>query len=226
MDPSTVLPSPSVPAAVWTIVVAGGTGQRFGAAKQFAALGDRRVIDWAVGAARAVSDGVVVVVPPGTPLGSSEVAGGPTRSASVRRGLAAVPASAEIIVVHDGARPFASSALFRDVIDAVAAGADGAIPGLPVTDTVKRVGPDGAVMDTLDRAGLVTVQTPQAFAAAVLRGAHGVDTEATDDAALVEAAGGRVVVVPGEVDNRKLTVPADLDWAREQVSAGEVVACR
>jgi 2-C-methyl-D-erythritol 4-phosphate cytidylyltransferase len=169
---------------------------------------------------------VVLVVPPGTLPGADAVEGGPTRSASVRRGLAAVPASADIVVVHDGARPFASPALFQAVVDAVADGADGAVPALPVTDTIKRVAPGGVVQETLDRAGLVTVQTPQAFAAVVLRAAHAAGAEATDDAALVEAAGGRVVAVPGEAANRKLTVPADLTWAEQQVAAGEVAACR
>jgi 2-C-methyl-D-erythritol 4-phosphate cytidylyltransferase len=214
-----------VPAAVWTIVVAAGTGERFGSAKQFEALGDRRVVDWAVAAAREVSDGVVVVVPPGTRAGPGEVGGGSTRSASVRSGLDAVPASADIVVVHDGARPFASAELFRRVVDAVAAGAHGAVPGLPVTDTVKRAGADHVVCETLDRTGLVAVQTPQAFAAAALRAAHADEPQATDDAALVEATGGRVVVVPGEPGNRKLTVPADLEWARRLAAAGEVVAC-
>jgi 2-C-methyl-D-erythritol 4-phosphate cytidylyltransferase len=214
-----------VPAAVWTIVVAAGTGERFGAAKQFEALGDRRVVDWAAAAAHEISDGVVVVVPPGSQLRPGEVEGGATRSASVRCGLDAVPTAAEIIVVHDGARPFASPELFRRVVDAVTAGADGAVPGLPVTDTVKRAAADGVVQETLDRTGLVAVQTPQAFAAAALRAAHAAASQATDDAALVEAAGGRVVVVPGEPGNRKLTVPADLEWARRQAATGEVVAC-
>jgi 2-C-methyl-D-erythritol 4-phosphate cytidylyltransferase len=210
---------------VWTIVVAAGTGQRFGGPKQFEPLGDRRVLDWAVATARSVSDGVVVVVPPGQADTPGEVEGGETRSASVRRGLGAVPPEAEVVVVHDGARPFASPALFRRVIAAVTAGADGAIPGLAVTDTVKEVDAAGVVVATPERAGLVAVQTPQAFAARVLRAAHATATEATDDAAVVEAGGGRVVVVPGEVDNRKLTVADDLDWARERVAAGEVIAC-
>jgi 2-C-methyl-D-erythritol 4-phosphate cytidylyltransferase len=138
------------------------------------------------------------------------VVGGDTRSASVRRGLAAVPAAAEVIVVHDAARPYAEPALFRAVVAAVRAGADGAVPGIPVVDTVKQVAPDGTVLATLDRSRLVTVQTPQAFRADVLRAAHAAGGEATDDAALVEGAGGRVVVVPGSPDNRKITVATDL----------------
>ena len=146
--------------------------------------------------------------------------GGATRSESVRRGLAVVPAEAEIVVVHDAARPFATAELYAAVIAAVRDGADGAVPGLPVTDTIKIVDDAMTVMTTPDRSTLVAVQTPQAFAARALRAAHTGAAEGTDDAALVEACGGRVVVVPGEPDNRKLTVPEDLAWARRRVEAG------
>jgi 2-C-methyl-D-erythritol 4-phosphate cytidylyltransferase len=151
------------------------------------------------------------------PPGSDGITGGATRSESVRRGLDAVPAEADIIVIHDAARPLASAALFDAVIAAVRDGADGAIPGVAVTDTVKRV--DGSrVVETLDRATLVAVQTPQAFKAAALRDAHAAGGEATDDAALVEAAGGTVVVVPGEARNIKITTPADLRVAEALLS--------
>ncbi len=207
---------------VWTVVVAGGTGARFGGAKQFELLDDRRVIDHAVAAARAAGHDVVVVVPADMVAAERErfavvVAGGATRSASVRAGLAAVPAGAQVICVHDAARPFATAGLFAAVVAAVRAGADGAVPGVPVTDTIKVVGDDGAVTATPLRASLVAVQTPQAFGADVLRRAHGADGEGTDDAALVEAGGGRVVVVPGEGGNRKITHPEDLAWARAQL---------
>jgi len=129
-----------------------------------------------------------------------------------------VPAEADVIVVHDGARPFASVALFRAVIGAVREGADAAVPGIPVSDTVKVVDDAMVVVETLDRSRLVAVQTPQAFRAAALRAAHAGEAEGTDDASLVERAGGRVVVVPGEPDNRKITVVEDLDWARERVA--------
>jgi 2-C-methyl-D-erythritol 4-phosphate cytidylyltransferase len=205
---------------VWAIVVAAGVGQRFGGPKQFEPLGPGTVLDRSLAVARQVADGVVVVVPPGRIPGQGEVRGGATRSDSVRCGLAAVPGDADVIVVHDGARPFASTRLYEAVIDAVRGGADGAVPGLPVTDTIKVVNDDGAVVATPDRAHLVAVQTPQAFAAARLRAAHEGAPQGTDDAGLVEAAGGRVVVVAGETDNRKLTVPEDLDWARARV-AGE-----
>jgi 2-C-methyl-D-erythritol 4-phosphate cytidylyltransferase len=210
---------------VWTIVVAAGSGSRFGRAKQYERLGDRRVLDWAIAAAQAVSEGVVLVVPPDT-AGRREagvdavVPGGATRSESVRAGLAAVPGEADIVLVHDAARPLASTHLFEAVVAAVRDGkADCAIPGVAVANTVKRV-KGTKVVATVDRADLVEVQTPQAFAAAALRAAHADSPDATDDAALVEAAGGRVVVVPGEPANLKLTHPHDLTVARALLDEG------
>jgi 2-C-methyl-D-erythritol 4-phosphate cytidylyltransferase len=204
-------------AQVWSVVVAGGSGQRFGTLKQFALLAERPVVAWAVEACRSSSFGVVLVVPPGVGMtedhgADAVVEGGTTRTASVSRGLAAVPGSAEVIVVHDAARPLASEALFRHVIAVVTSGdAGGAIPGLPVSDTIKVVDDTQTVTATLDRAALVAVQTPQAFAADLLRAAHAAGAEGTDDAALVEAIGGTVRVVPGDPRNLKITTPADLD---------------
>ncbi|HEV3351823.1 MAG TPA: 2-C-methyl-D-erythritol 4-phosphate cytidylyltransferase [Acidimicrobiales bacterium] len=204
--------------SVWAVVVAAGAGVRFGTLKQYEQLGDRRVLDWALERTRAVADGIVLVVPPER-AGESEpgvdavVSGAETRAGSVRAGLAAVPHEAEVVVVHDAARPLASAGLFERVVAAVRAGADGAVPGVPVADTVKVVD-DGVVTETLDRTRLVAVQTPQAFAAGALRRAHEGDGEGTDDAALVEAAGGRVVVVPGEDANAKITTQHDLLVAR------------
>jgi 2-C-methyl-D-erythritol 4-phosphate cytidylyltransferase len=204
---------------VWTIVVGGGSGRRFGGEKQFERIGDRRVIDLACDAATAVSEGVVVVVPPDVAVREHAVAGGESRSESVRAGLHAVPSAATIICVHDAARPFATAELFRSVIGAVEAGADGAVPGIPVTDTIKVVDGAGAVAHTPARHSLVAVQTPQAFRAEVLRAAHvGLD-DGTDDASLVERRGGRVVVVAGEPDNRKITHRDDLEWARRHRAA-------
>ena len=199
---------------VWAIVVAAGSGTRFGGPKQFAELKGRRVVDLALVASRSVADGVVLVVPADhvddeAPAADVVVAGGATRSASVRAGLAAVPAGADVVVVHDAARPFAASPLFEAVVARVRAGADGAVPGVAIADTVKRVA-EGRVVATLDRAELVAVQTPQAFAADALRRAHAGAGEATDDAALVEAIGGRVVVVPGDPANTKITLRTDL----------------
>lgn len=202
---------------VWTIVVAGGSGQRFGGLKQYETVGSQRVLDWSVAAARAAGEGVVIVVPAADAAREGGVAGGASRSESVRNGLAHVPAEATIVCVHDGARPFAGADVFARVVDAVAQGADGAIPGVPVTDTIKQIAADGLVVHTPPRAELMAVQTPQAFRASVLRAAHASGAEATDDAALVEAAGGRVVVVAGDVVNRKITDPDDLRWARERV---------
>ncbi len=198
---------------VWTIVVAAGSGARFGAAKQFAEVNGRRAVDRAVELAGEVSDGVVVALPPDIPWAGPPVAalvqGGASRSASVRAGLEALPADAEVIVVHDAARPLARRELFDLVIEAVAGGADGAVPGLRITDTVKRV-ENHHVADTVDRHELIVVQTPQAFRADRLRAAHDGEPDETDDAALVEAAGGTVVVVEGDPTNIKLTRATDL----------------
>jgi 2-C-methyl-D-erythritol 4-phosphate cytidylyltransferase len=210
----------------WTIVVAAGSGARFGGAKQFLTLGDERLVDIAVRTASRASDAVVVVLPAGTewdgPSVAAAVAGGATRADSVRAGLAAVAERADIVVVHDAARPLATDALFAAVIDAVRDGADGAVPGLPVADTIKRV--DGArVVETAPRDDLVAVQTPQAFRAGSLRAAHRDGADGTDDAALVERDGGKVVVVPGDPANLKVTAPDDLELvavlqARRRVS--------
>lgn len=204
------------------MVVAAGNGARFGRAKQYERLGGRRVLDWSLEAARAACDGVIVVVAPALALEPEPgadlvVAGGASRSASVRCGLAAVPADADLVVVHDAARPLATVEMFSAVLGAVGAGADGAVCAVRVADTVKRV--EGArVVATLDRAELWAVQTPQAFAAGVLRKAHAPAAEASDDAALVEAAGGTVVVVEGDSRNLKLTTPVDLVVAEAVVA--------
>lgn len=199
---------------VWVVVVAAGRATRFGALKQFEQLGGRTVVEWSLDAARSVADGIVLVLPPGqtaAPAAAVDVMveGGATRSGSVRAGLAAVPSTADVVVVHDAARPLATAAQFDATVAAVRAGADAAVCAVPIGDTVKRVS-GGTVVETLERAGLWAVQTPQAFRADVLRRAHAAAGEATDDAALVEAAGGRVVVVAGDARNLKLTHAGDL----------------
>lgn len=204
------------------MVVAAGSSDRFGRPKQYEQMGGRRVLDWSLDAARVACDGVVLVVAPHMaavpePAADFVVAGGATRSASVRCGLAAVPTGIEMVVVHDAARPLATVDLFSAVIEAVRAGADGAVCAVPVADTVKRVEGE-RVVETLQRAGLWAVQTPQAFAAVVLRRAHAGAAEATDDAALVEALGGTVVVVDGDSRNLKLTGPVDLVVAEALVA--------
>ena len=189
---------------VWAIVVGAGAGNRFGGAKQFAPLLGRRVLEWSRDAAADACDGVVLVLPADR-LEDGAVAGGATRSQSVRAGLAAVPDDADIVVVHDAARPLAEKPLFQRVISAIEAGADAAVPVVPVTDTVRTVGGT-----TIDRSKLVIVQTPQAFNAAALRAAHQRRPEGTDDAGLVEQAGGTVVEVEGDPCNLKITHPSDL----------------
>lgn len=207
---------------VWSIVVGAGSGARFGGLKQYEVIGGQRVIDRSVATASERSDGVVIVVPASDAGREGGVAGGASRAESVRNGLDHVPAEAEIICVHDAARPFASVELFNRVVEAVRAGADAAIPAIPVTDTIKILAADGSrrVQSTPDRSTLVAVQTPQAFRASALRDAHANAVgavHATDDAMLVEQAGGVVVVVPGEALNRKITTPEDLEWARREV---------
>jgi 2-C-methyl-D-erythritol 4-phosphate cytidylyltransferase len=197
---------------VWVVVVAAGSGSRFGGAKQFAPLAGRRVLDWSVAAARSVADGVVLVLPAGAvgdgagePAVDVVVAGAETRSGSVRAGLAAVPADADVVLVHDAARPVASHGLFRSVVDAVIAGADAVVPVVGVVDTI--TDPHGV---PVDRDHLRAVQTPQGFQAEILRRVHATAPEATDDASLVAASGGRLRPVQGERWNLKITEADDL----------------
>lgn len=207
----------------WAVVVAAGLGARFGAPKQFADLAGRPVLEWSLLTAAEVCAGVVVVVPAGRAgdrfPADAVVTGGATRSASVRAGLDAVPARAGVIAVHDAARPLAPPELWEKVIGSVRGGADAAIPAAPVADTVKEVGEDGRLV-TLDRSRLVAVQTPQAFRAEVIKAVHRDGAEATDDAALVERAGGRVELIGWSGPNLKITGPLDL------VVAAAVMAAR
>jgi len=201
--------------------VGGGSGQRFGRPKQYELLGDERIIDRSRRVADTVSDGVVVVVPAEDAERERGVAGGATRSASVRAGLDGVPDTCDVVCIHDAARPLASPDLFRTVIAAIVDGVDGAVPGVPLPDTIKIVDDSGVVQETPERTSLVAVQTPQAFRAAALRAAHATGADGTDDASLVEANGGTVVVVTGEPDNRKITHPDDLAWARSVIMAAD-----
>jgi len=176
------------------------------------------MVDWSVATAKAATDGVVLVLSADDPhLSAGDgrgadvvVEGGETRSASVRAGLEALPEYAEIVVIHDGARPLAPVSLFKEVVEAVRAGAGAAVPALDLADTVKRVRGD-VVLSTVEREELKVVQTPQAFRAQVIRGAHLSGVHATDDAGLVEQMGVVVHVVPGDRRNLKVTTPADLE---------------
>jgi 2-C-methyl-D-erythritol 4-phosphate cytidylyltransferase len=211
----------------WAVLVAAGRGERLGEdrPKAFVRLGELPLLaeplrrldesEWV--------DAVVVVAPPeweepaillAEEIGASKVSacvtGGETRSDSVRAGVAEVPDDAAVILVHDAARPILPDEVIGRVIQALGDGYDGAVPGLPVADTVKRVqGRD--VVETLDRAKLVRVQTPQAFVAPTLRRCVESTESATDCAALVEAAGGRVRVVEGDERLLKVTTRADLE---------------
>ena len=212
--------------SVWAVLAAAGSGERLGAdrPKAFAPLGGRPLLAESLERLDASSwvDSIVVVAPPGweepvillaEELGcgkvAAAVAGGATRAESVRLGIAEVGEDAAVVMVHDAARPLVADDVVEHLLGALGEGWDGAVPGLPIVDTVKRV-EDGAVIETLSRASLVTVQTPQAFVAGVLRAAVAGGAEATDCASLVEAAGGRVTVVPGDPRLLKVTTPEDL----------------
>lgn len=217
------------------IVLAAGAGRRLGTPdpKAFVTIGDRPVLAVAAAAAAASPEVVTLVVtaPPGLEERAADclslldkpfvvVTGGETRQASVRAALAALPEDIHIVAVHDAARPFAPPDLFSAVIAGVALGADGVIPAIPVSDTVKRVQED-VVVTTLDRRELVLAQTPQAFRLDVLRHAHGnaitAGLQVTDDATLLEMAGHTVRVIPGDPQNFKITTLMDLATAEARM---------
>jgi 2-C-methyl-D-erythritol 4-phosphate cytidylyltransferase len=213
--------------SVWAILVAAGRGERLGLEqpKAFAKLGEEPLLaeplrrldesDWV--------DRIVIVAPPGweepaillaEELACSKVnacvAGGETRTDSVRAGLAEVPDDAVAVLVHDAARPLLTEGVIERVLAPLSEGWDGVVPGLPVSDTLKRVGGDGAVQETVSRDSLYAVQTPQAFPVDVLRRAIARGGESTDCAGLVEAAGGRVKIVEGDAQLLKVTTADDL----------------
>jgi 2-C-methyl-D-erythritol 4-phosphate cytidylyltransferase len=213
--------------STWAVLVAAGRGERLGGdrPKAFAPLGGRPLLAESLERLEASEwiDAIVVVAPDGweepsilvaEELGCGKVVatitGGPSRAESVRLGVAEAPADAVALVVHDAARPLLSEDVLDRVLGALGQGWDGAVPGLPVSDTIKRVEGE-AVAETLPRAQLVAVQTPQAFAATALRPAlEGDVSGAGDCASLVEARGGRVTVVPGDRRLLKVTTPEDL----------------
>jgi 2-C-methyl-D-erythritol 4-phosphate cytidylyltransferase len=217
--------------SVWAILAAAGSGERLGLdrPKAFASLNDRPLVAEPLERLDASEwiEGIVVAAPPEWEepciLVAEEVAagkvagtvtGGANRSESVQAALGEVPAEATVVLVHDAARPLVSDEVIERVITALGDGWDGAVPGLPIADTVKRV--DGeAVVETLEREGLITAQTPQAFVAGILRDAFSTlqqtVTKSTDCASLVEASGGRVRVVEGDPRLVKITTPSDLE---------------
>jgi len=198
---------------VSAIILAAGSGNRFGERKQFAVVRGRRLVDRVVETAASVCNDVVVVLPAGVEWDGVPVAaavvGGRSRSASVRRALAALPADAGIIVVHDPAHPLVTAALMEAVIDAVRHGADAALPAVPLTEPLKQI--EGTrVVRTVPRDGVMVVQSPHAFRAEVLRNAHASGAEAVEDTMLVEALAGNIVVVPGDPRNIHVTTREEL----------------
>jgi len=213
--------------SVWAVLAAAGRGERLGSdrPKAFARLGGRPLLAESLERLENSGwiDAIVIAAPPeweepsilvaeeiAATKVSSCVAGGESRSESVRLALAEVPADAAVVLVHDAARPLLPEAVIERVLAPLSEGWDGAVPTVPLADTVKRVEAD-RVVETLRRDDLVAVQTPQAFLADVLRRAVGGDVSAaTDCASLVEAQGGRVKVVEGDPRLRKVTDAADL----------------
>ncbi len=213
-----------MPKAV-ALLVAAGSGERLGASrpKAFVMLAGRPMLEWSVAALRAAGlSEIVVALPEGeaAPDGCVGVPGGATRSASVRAALAA--AGEGDVVVHDAARPLVEPALFTAALAALE-GADAAVAAAQATDTIKEAGPDHRVTATLDRSRLWAIQTPQAFRRSALERALDVGddvlAQATDDAWLVERAGGSVVVVPSTPANFKVTTPHDLTVAELLLSS-------
>jgi 2-C-methyl-D-erythritol 4-phosphate cytidylyltransferase len=199
------------------LLVAAGSGERLGAdrPKAFVVLAGRPMLEWSVEALVAAGiEEIVVALPPGgsAPSGCTGVPGGTTRSASVRSALRGASKDPRV-VVHDAARPLVTPAHFRDALAALS-GADAAIAAAPITDTVKQAGEDRRVTATLDRTQLWAIQTPQAFRREALERALDVDdallAAATDDAWLVERAGGTVRLVESTAENFKVTTPHDL----------------
>ena len=195
------------------VVVAGGSGTRFGRMKQFDLINGRRVIDWSIDAMKGACNQVVVVVPEdaANELSRDDVTmafGGNSRSVSVRRGLAALDPDTTHVLVHDAARPLVSQAVIARVIDALAGGARGVVPVVPITDTLRLVA-GGHV----DRGKYVAVQTPQGFDLSTLRQANESGLEATDDASLLDLLGVPIVHTEGDPVNLKITVPHDLALA-------------
>jgi len=209
------------------LLVAAGRGERLGAdgPKAFVVLAGRPMLEWSLDALRLVPavERIVVALPPGAraPAGTIGVTGGVERSHSVRAALEAAGAlpDDEPVIVHDAARPLATPALFERTLGALtSSGADAVVAAAPVTDTIKRAeGASLRVVETLDRGALWAVQTPQVFRRAALARALAQPDEllaaATDDAGLVEQAGGRVHVVESPADNLKVTTPTDLRLA-------------
>ena len=205
------------------IIAAAGSGERFGATlpKALITLGNRTLIEHAVAALAPVATEIVICAPAGYEQQIQElvgsditvVVGGATRSDSVRAGIAALSGSAKYVLVHDAARALASTQLAESVLASLVKGDVAVIPGLELVDTVKSVDTNGHVTSTPDRTTMRRVQTPQGFDLEVLKKAHATGADATDDGALVEAIGHKVLIIKGEERALKITTPTDLATA-------------
>ena len=208
---------------VSVVLLAAGLGRRMGASKPkaFLSLGGRPLFSHSHQTFLSMKEirQVVLVVPPGIGV-EGGVIGGARRQDSVLRGLREVDSDADVVLIHDAARPFVTPEVVRRVIRA-AIRHGGAVPGVPVRDTLKRLGAKGFVLNTLDREGLWAIQTPQGFRKGILEAAyasgHG-RRDATDDAQIVERAGGRIAIVDGNPENFKITSKIDLDHAEDYLS--------
>ena len=205
------------------IIAAAGSGERFGATlpKALISLGNRTLIEHAVAALAPVASEIVICAPAGYEKQIQElvgsditvVVGGTTRSESVRAGISALSGNAKYVLVHDAARALASTQLAKSVLAALEKGEVAVIPGLELIDTVKSVDASGHVTSTPDRTTMRRVQTPQGFDVEVLKKAHSTGADATDDGALVEALGHKVLIINGEERAIKITTPSDLATA-------------
>ena len=205
------------------IIAAAGSGERFGATlpKALITLGNRTLIEHAVAALAPIASEIVICAPAGYEKQIQElvgnditvVAGGTTRSDSVRAGIAALSGTHKYVLVHDAARALATTDLAHRVLTALVQGESAVIPGLELIDTVKSIDAGGHVTATPDRSSLRRVQTPQGFDLGVLKKAHASGAQATDDGALVEALGHKVLIINGEERALKITTPSDLATA-------------
>jgi len=208
-------------ASIWGIVVAGGIGSRFGGPKHSMELQGKPL--WAWGRDMLVDAGVSQVVVVGPVPGG--IPGGNRRRDSVAAGLAEVPEDVDYVIIHDAARPLATPSMVAKIIETLLTrDVDGVVPAVPVRDTLKEVDDKDIVSGTLPRDHVVAVQTPQGFVTSRLREAHrALEGSFTDDAGMVEKNGGRVIVVPGDPRNLKVTYAEDLAVVRALVAAEEHV---